>query len=355
LLEYPAVQLFLERVRQTHPEFRLTPSNLPVISRICQQLDGIPLALELAAGRVRSLSVEEIAERLQDRFKLLTGGSRAALPRQQTLRALIDWSYSLLEAGESRLLSGLSVFVGGWTLEAAEAVCAGEGKSGAVSHPSSLPSLEAWEILDMLTSLVDKSLVLAEEREGATRYRLLETIRQYGAEQLRIRREETALRKQHRDWYLAFSEEAKGKPDGAQKQWLDAPESGIAYVLYRLGSLAEKRGDDALARSLQRNCLEIHRELGSKPGIAQFLEAFANIVRKEGQPALAGQLWGTAERMREELDYPSSTSDRKRYDQLVAETRRALGEEAFSAAWSEGRAMSSEQATERALDRLPTA
>ncbi|HLK60824.1 MAG TPA: tetratricopeptide repeat protein [Chthonomonadaceae bacterium] len=170
LLEYPAVQLFVERVHQTNPEFRFTPANLPIIARICQRLDGIPLALELAAGRVRALSVEQIAERLQDRFKLLTGGNRAALPRQQTLRALIDWSYTLLEEEEKRLLIYLSVFPGGWTLEAAESICAGE-------------SIEDWEVLDLLTSLVDKSLVVIEEQSGEVRYRMLETIRQFAQEQ----------------------------------------------------------------------------------------------------------------------------------------------------------------------------
>src|SRR5579871_5611733 len=206
LLEYPAVQLFVERVHQTNPEFRFTPANLPIIARICQRLDGIPLALELAAGRVRALSVEQIAERLQDRFKLLTGGNRAALPRQQTLRALIDWSYTLLEAGEKQLLACLSVFSGGWTLEAAESVCAGEG-------------LEDWEVLDLLASLVDKSLAVKEEQSGTVRYRMLETIRQYSQEQLEqeaTARIETMQRM--RDYFTSFVEELYNrqfKADGA--------------------------------------------------------------------------------------------------------------------------------------------
>src|SRR5439155_16999251 len=127
---------------------------------------GIPLAIELAAARVRSLSVEEVNQRLDQRFRLLTGGSRTALPRQQTLRSLIDWSYDLLCEPEKVLLCRLSVFAGGWTLEAAEQVCGG----GAV---------EEWEALDLLTSLCDKSLVVVGQQESETRYRLLETVRQY--------------------------------------------------------------------------------------------------------------------------------------------------------------------------------
>ena len=149
----------------------------------------MPLAIELAAARVRSLSVEEINRRLDDRFRLLTGGSRTALPRQQTLRALIDWSYDLLHEPERLALQRLSVFAGGWT-EAAEAqVCAGDG-------------VQAYEVLDLLTSLCDKSLVLAEERDGHTRYRLLETVRQYARERLLEQMNGEAVRGRHLEHYL---------------------------------------------------------------------------------------------------------------------------------------------------------
>src|SRR5205823_933603 len=131
-------------------------------------LDGIPLAIELAAARVRALPVEQIAARLNDRFRLLTGGSRTALPRQQTLRALIDWSYDLLSPPERVLLRRLSVFAGGWDLEAAEAVVCGEAGDACTGD-----GIEAWEVLDLLTSLVDKSLLLYEEQQGMARYRLL--------------------------------------------------------------------------------------------------------------------------------------------------------------------------------------
>src|SRR5439155_8972105 len=140
--------------------------NAPAVAQVCYRLDGIPLAIELAAARMKVLAVAQIAARLNDRFRLLTGGSRTALPRHQTLRAAIDWSYDLLSDPERVLLRRLSVFAGGWSLDAAEAVCHGEG-------------IEDWEVLDLLTALVEKSLVQYEEQEGTARYRLLETVRQY--------------------------------------------------------------------------------------------------------------------------------------------------------------------------------
>src|SRR5205823_4585788 len=142
LSQYEAVQLFIERAVQVQTSFAVSNRNAPAVAAICHRLDGIPLAIELAAARVRSLSVEDVNQRLDQRFRLLTGGSRTALPRQQTLRALIDWSYDLLNDPERALLQRLSVFAGGWSLESAEEVCSGAG-------------VEKWEVLDLLTSLVD--------------------------------------------------------------------------------------------------------------------------------------------------------------------------------------------------------
>ncbi len=136
------------------------------MASVCFRLDGIPLAIELAAARVRSLSVEDLNGKLDQRFRILIRGSRTALPRQQTLRALVDWSYDLLSSPEKALLRRLSVFAGGWTLDAAEAVCAGD-------------EVKEWEVLDLLTSLSDKSLAVAEPSGSMMRYRLLETVRQY--------------------------------------------------------------------------------------------------------------------------------------------------------------------------------
>src|SRR5262249_50670054 len=159
---------------------------------------------ELAAARVRALPVEQLAPQLKDRFRLLTGGSRTALPRQQTLRALIDWSYDLLSDPERRLLRRLSVFAGGWALAAAAAVASGEG-------------IESREVLDLLTALVDKSLVDYGEREGEARYRLLETVRQYARERLLEAGEVEAARERHQQFYLGWAERAAPELRRAQQ------------------------------------------------------------------------------------------------------------------------------------------
>jgi len=216
LSHYEAVQLFVERAATVLPGFRLTQDNAPALAQVCARLDGIPLALELAAARASVLRVEQIAARLDDRFRLLTGGSRTAVPRQQTLRALIDWSYDLLAEPERVLLRRLSVFAGGWTLEAAEAVCTGDG-------------IEQYDVLDVLTQLVKKSLVVAEREQGQeTRYRLLETIRQYALERLAASGEADARRRQHVAHYLALAETADAQLGRAgQGAWLDRLEREI--------------------------------------------------------------------------------------------------------------------------------
>ncbi len=171
-LKSESVQLFLARVAAVSPGFTLTIENGPWVAEICRHLDGMPLAIELAAARVRSLSVQQISERLDDRFNLLTAGSRTAPLRQQTLAATLDWSYALLSEAERRVLQRLSVFAGGAGLEAAEAVCNCE-------------CVKPDEILDVLSHLVDKSLVVTDQNSAETRYRLLETIRQYAREKLK--------------------------------------------------------------------------------------------------------------------------------------------------------------------------
>jgi predicted ATPase/class 3 adenylate cyclase len=196
LAHYEAVRLFVERGAAVLPGFTVTDANAPALAQVCARLDGIPLALELAAARVNVLRVEQIATRLDDRFRLLTGGSRTAVPRQQTLRALIDWSYDLLAEGERVLLPRLSVFAGGWTLEAAEAVCAGDG-------------IEQSDMLDVLTQLVNKSLVVADREQGQeTRYQLLETIRQYALERLAAS-EGATIRQQHLAYFVQLAERAE--------------------------------------------------------------------------------------------------------------------------------------------------
>ncbi len=183
-----AIELFTQRARLVRPDFVVTGDNAAVVAEICRRLDGVPLALELAAARLRALSADEIAEGLRDRFRLLTGGARTAVPRQQTLRASVDWSHGLLTASERLLFRRLAVFLGGFDLDAAHAVAGG-------------PQSPRYQILDELTLLVDKSLVTADDQGRATRYRLLETVRQYALEKLGDSDESDIVRTRHRDYY----------------------------------------------------------------------------------------------------------------------------------------------------------
>jgi predicted ATPase/DNA-binding SARP family transcriptional activator len=287
LLQYEAVRLLVERARAATGTFTLSETSAPSIVQICRRLDGIPLAIELAAARMKALSVEEIAARLDDRFRLLTGGSRTALPRQQTLRATMDWSYALLTERERLLLQRLSVFAGSFTLKAVEAVCGeggrvkGEGcriPNGSALHPSPF-TLPPHDVLDLLTQLVDRSLVVVEKPpdrprwnpspeppptsgEGRTklcrglsppppvvgggagggglpgtetRYRLLETVRDYAGERLRESGEAEAARRRHADYYLRLAETAAphlcGPEQAAWLSRLDAEHDNLRAAL----------------------------------------------------------------------------------------------------------------------------
>jgi predicted ATPase/class 3 adenylate cyclase len=220
LTEYESVRLFRDRAVAAQPGFEVTEKNAPAIAEICHTLDGIPLALELAAARVRALSVEAIATRLSDRFRLLTSGDRTSPRRQQTLRACIDWSFNLLSTAEQAMLRRLAVFSGGWTLEAAERV----GTDAVV---------DAGEILDLLSHLVDKSLVQVEADDG--RYRLLETVRQYAEEQLAAAQERDETRSRHLAFFVDFAEEASphlmGSDQGAWLERLDTERENILFAL----------------------------------------------------------------------------------------------------------------------------
>lgn len=187
-----AVRLFAERARAVLPSFAVTAANAEAVALLCRRLDGIPLALELAAGRLRALSVEQVTARLDDRFRLLTGGSRTALPRHRTLRTTIGWSHELCTVQERLLWARLSVFAGGFDLEAAEYVCTGEG-------------IEAEEVLDLLDELVAKSVVLREDSAFGVRFRMLDTLSEYGGQWLRATGEEPRLLRRHRDWYLGVA------------------------------------------------------------------------------------------------------------------------------------------------------
>jgi predicted ATPase/DNA-binding SARP family transcriptional activator len=208
LLQFEAIRLFVERARGISPAFVLNDENALTIARICTRLDGIPLAIELAAARVKHLSLQDIAARLDDRFNLLTQGSRAALPRQQTLRALLDWSYNLLDENEKSLFQQLAVFEGGWTLEAVEEIAV---EGGGWSVKRAMGSLHAppSSLLDVVSRLVDKSLVVFESNEIGGRYHFLETIQQYAREQLAASGGAAALRARHSQFFYALVREAR--------------------------------------------------------------------------------------------------------------------------------------------------
>ncbi|WP_394793811.1 ATP-binding protein [Armatimonas sp.] len=518
LSHFEAVRLFIERAVAAKEDFTVTNQNAPALASVCYRLDGIPLAIELAAARVRAMPIEQIEERLDNRFRLLTGGSRTALPRQQTLRALIDWSYDLLEKSQQVLLCHLAVFAGGWTLRAAEAVCASE-------------ELESWEILDLLTLLVDKSLVTYEEREGNARYRLLETVRQYARDRLLDSGLGEAARDQHRDYFLALAKEAEQKLVGPEqgswyallerehdnlrvalefcltdsntvalgqalagalgkfwlvrghltegREWYDrmleqpggeartraradalhgaatlaatqndydvaesynrqsleirreigdkkgiggslnnlgnaaffqgdhdtarafheeslaikreiGDQSGISISLNNLGNIAHQQGDFAAAKLFHEESLAIKQTLGDRNGIASSLlnlanvamrqddnatargyyqqslrtrseigdkngmviclDFFANLCLSEGKPHQAAVLWGAAQALRDEIGSAVPTSIQKGHDHHLAETRKALGDAAFEAAYAQGRALTQEQAIVKAME-----
>ncbi|HEY1296392.1 MAG TPA: LuxR C-terminal-related transcriptional regulator [Chloroflexota bacterium] len=288
--EYEAVQLFAERAVATRSDFHLTPANASAVAELCRHLDGIPLAIELAAARIRVLQVEQIVTRLGDRFRLLTNGSRTALPRHQTLGATIRWSYDLLDPQERTLFERLAVFAGSFSLEAAEAVCAGGG-------------IEPTEILDLIGRLSAKSLLQVEHQGSEARYRLLETLRQYASERLQDTPEESEVRLKHVEYLLKLAEIAETELWGprvgswlarldqdhdnfrAALQWcLERGESELglrlAGALYRFwlmrGFLIE--GSDWLDR-----VLALPRAAAPSVGRAKALTAAAGLEDQNGQ------------------------------------------------------------------------
>ncbi len=338
LVLYEAVRLFVDRATATAPAFTVTSENSPTIARVCHQLDGIPLAIELAASRVKVLAVEQIAARLDDRFRLLTGGSRTALPRHQTLRAAMDWSYDLLAPKERSVLRRLSVFAGGWSLEAAEAVCAGK-------------RIKEAEVLDILTQLVDKSLVNADTLGGEVRYRMPETIRQYAQDRLAASGEAAEVRTRHRTWFLDLAERAEERMRGPEdtmwlnrlevehdnlraalgrggteendaetrvrlaaalrqfwdyhthwgegRKWLETAIAGSrdrkstvrVRALYGEGRLAWRQGDDGRAMALHEESLALARELRDPNGIAMALMGRGLVTTWQGDLDTATALY----------------------------------------------------------------
>jgi tetratricopeptide (TPR) repeat protein len=342
VLTYPAVALFVIRARAVAAHFRLHKDNLRDIVDICRHLGGIPLAIELAAARTRSLSVYQIAARLRDRFDLLTAGASAALPRHQTLRATLDWSYGLLSEEEKANLRRLSVFAGGCTLEAAEAVCADDAR--AVTERTVATTIDSNRVLDLLTAVVDASLVVyEEEHDGTGRYRLLDTTRQYAREKLSGAGSEVEMRRRHRDYFLALAEDAHEWIQGPKearyldlletendnlrqalsfcREDLDGGEAGLricnamcwfwlvrnhrlegtehitallshsvslehsptrAQAFLGAGALAYRLGNYGDAHSLYQQSLIIHRHLGDRRGVAHCVNNLGILVYNQG-------------------------------------------------------------------------
>ena len=236
-----AVELFADRARRARPDFSVNNDNAAVVAEICQRLDGMPLAIELAAARVRALSLAEILESLHDRFRLLTGGARTAVRRQQTLRASVDWSYALLTEPERVLFRRLAAFMGGFDLDGAQSVCGGG-------------EVERYQVLDQLTLLVDKSLVVAEDGAGRTRYRLLETVRQYAQEKLGESGEADAVRTRHRDHYTALAALLDAPAGSDYEQRIEQADTEIDNLRAAFGWSLENSDVElalALASSLQ--------------------------------------------------------------------------------------------------------
>jgi non-specific serine/threonine protein kinase len=320
LSQYEAVKLFIDRATSAIPTFSVTNGNAPSVAQICHRLDGIPLAIELAAAKIRVLSVEQIATRLDDRFRLLTGGSRTALERHQTLRAAIDWSYNLLPANEQILFRRLSVFINGWTLEAAEAVC-------------SDASMKSDDVLDVLEHLINKSMVVLED----TRYHMLETLRQYANEKFIESGESDALRDRHLNYFLTLAETAEPhliRPE--QLEWLaqlDADYENIRAALE--WSLNKESAEPSLRLSgalgwfwgVRGYWLEGTRWLNSALGKSS--QPTENTVRVKAlyqDAALANEL--------DELERMQSSSERSMALASEASDRRDLAIARFYVGWA---------------------
>jgi predicted ATPase/DNA-binding SARP family transcriptional activator/DNA-binding CsgD family transcriptional regulator len=329
LMRYEAVRLFVDRARLRLPDFELTRENAGAVARVCRKLDGIPLAIELATARMGALAVEQVAQRLETSLDVLKGASRTAAARQRTLRATLDWSHDLLSEAERALFRRLSVFAGGWTLEAAEAICSGDGT-------------EQEEVLDLLGALVDKSLVVAgATADGTLRYRMLEPVRQYSRELLEQGEQAGEVRGRHGAFFLSLAEEAEPELAGStQDVWVerleaehdnmrealsrflergeDEPALRLGAALWRfwflrgylsegikwleqvlaegepsasqarvkalegMGWTFQYRGDQERAKATYEEMLELSRELGDKGNTATALNSLGTVAAQQG-------------------------------------------------------------------------
>jgi predicted ATPase/class 3 adenylate cyclase/DNA-binding CsgD family transcriptional regulator len=259
-----AIELFTDRARHTRPDFTLTDDNAATVGEICARLDGLPLAIELAAARVRALSLAEILDSLHDRFRLLTGGARTAVRRQQTLRASVDWSHALLTGPERVLFRRLAVFLGGFDLDAAQAVAGGG-------------DVQRFQVLDQLTLLIDKSLVVAGDTGARTRYRLLETVRQYALEKLGESGEANSVRSRHRDHYAAIAAVLDAPAGSDYEQRIEQAETEIDNLRAAFG-WSRENSDIELALALASALQPLWQARGRlREGLAWFDAALADL------------------------------------------------------------------------------
>ena len=382
LQESDAVRLFVDRARTVLPSFELTDAVAAPVVQICRRLDGIPLAVELAASRIRSLPPAQIAARLDDRFRLLTGGSRTALPRHRTLRAAMDWSFDLLTEPEQVLFPRLAVFAGSFSIEAAEAVCSDD-------------VVDSQDVVDLLAHLVDRSLLVTDEATGEARYRMLETIRDYAQERLADSGQARATFSRHRDWFVDLVERARSAffsgpiqaewverlaadqdnlraairwshddPNGADTElglasglwrfwevrgdlaegsaWLEQALSRLggevsvrrASALTGAGVLAAQRGDYASAASFHEASLLLNRELGRAHAVAAACSNLASVASEQGDLERARALYAEGIQLAREAgdeqgaaftqinlaDLTARIGDEAEADRLYAET-----------------------------------
>jgi non-specific serine/threonine protein kinase len=357
VLACEAARLFIDRARLQRPDFEPSAKDAAVLASICRRLDGIALAIELAAPRMRVMSIEELSKRLDDRFGMLTGGSRTALPRHRTLRSLIDWSHDLLDDAEKAMLRRASVFAGGCTLEAAESVCSGNG-------------VDRSDVLNLLTSLADKNLVVVETQGGPTRFGLLETVRRYAQDRLRESGEEAPVRDRHVEFFLDMAgrlldPEQKDAELQAKLLRLDHEHDNVRAALARCeavaagalnglalaghlhwfwrmrghygegrgwiarllaiaadaergeahasafhadGALAYLQGDYLAAEARHREALALWRQLGNRRGVVRSLNSLGSIAKARGELSPARRLYEDALTLAREIDDRRSIS-----------------------------------------------
>lgn len=341
-LRYGAIAFFAERARASDAKFALSDESAPVVSEICRRLDGIALAIELAAARIKVMAPRQLAQKLDERFRVLTGGNRTALPRQQTMRALIGWSYDLLSEQEQKLFRFVSIFVGGGTLEAAETVCTDE-------------TLDALDVIDPISSLVEKSLVVAEVEQNSTRYRLLESTRAFALEKLEQSGEREMLARKHARWAADLADlsyEARWST-GVTARWRADFEPEAENACSAI-DWALSHDEVVLAARIVVGFSSIYRRLVGEAETRSRFETVIGRLDAVAEPALAARAWAALSRTtgglrrveaaRRAIDLGERCDHR-------ADTTLSLSELAFGLMQA-GRAQEAEAAIERAMRRL---